>query len=291
MRVFLPETPDRAAVAVIGEGLLGRAVSHRLRERRWGTERHQPTQWDRPGTLAADVTTLLAPLDPIMPVDVVWSAGRGGMELDNFDAAAHRDHFRSELGSVLDACGRGDTRVHYMSSAGALGPPHGTDRFRVGDGPYAEWKALEESCGAEIAARWRVYRVSSVYGTPRGSSRSGVIGALVKNALLGRETPLFARTSTMRNYIHAIDVAEAVVRGIEQPGATDSELVAAPRSHAISEVLAEVERVVRRTVPVAFRPPANDHDMVFDPLTISSLVPQRSLGAGIRLVHEGVVGA
>ncbi len=182
----------------------------------------------------------------------------------------------------------GPVRVHHVSSAGALGPPGGTDRFATGDTPYAELKALEEEALTELVDSSVVYRVSSVFGAPRPGARAGAIGVLVENSLRGRETHIYARSTTMRNYLHAADVAEAILRN-RAVDSDESVLVTASRSHPMYEVISLVGQVTRRPVPICYRPPANDHDMVFDPRLRSPLVPERSLLSGIKLVYDGIL--
>ena len=149
-------------------------------------------------------------------------------------------------------------------------------------------KSSEEEELARLGVSHVVYRISSTYGTPRPGARSGAIGLLVENSLRGRETQLYARSTTMRNYVHARDVAEAVVRNVVL-SSDEPVLLAAKRSHPMYEVIAQVGQMTRHPVPICYRPPSNDHDMVFDPKQVSSLLPERSLASGIRLVFDGIL--
>ena len=273
---------------VVGEGLLGGALVERLRRRNPDVEHHSPTDWSAPAaTLGTDAARLIDGLDPLAGVEVFWTAGTSGMQLPTFDTTAYRTTFAERVAAVSDAMAdRGaSVRLHLASSAGALGSMQPSRRGTMPATPYAERKAIEEDVvlGADTANR--VHRIASAYGAPTSSGRAGVIGLLLQNALLGRETELFARPSTMRNYVHHHDVAEAMLRSLDA-STPRTLLLASQRSHAMSEVLAEVARVVRRAVPVIHRPPANDHDMVFDPAETSPLLPQRSLAAGVRATYD-----
>ncbi len=287
MRGFRSDTEDRPTVIVVGEGLIGAAVSARLRRRRWGSETFQPTDWSDPRSVGSGIASVVEPLEADAPLEIVWSAGTTGMDDSGAGLADALDDFAAQTGSALDAAEGRPVRLHHLSSAGALGPPSGRSRFAVGDTPYAARKSGEEDIVSRTGVG-RIHRVSSVFGTPERARRSGVIGLMVDNALKARETQLFARTTTMRNYLHASDVAEALVRSFTTPG-LDPILLAANRSHPMSEVVAQVSHVVRRPVPIAYRPPANAHDMVFDPREASPLLPQRSLVSGIRLVHDAIL--
>ena len=209
------------------------------------------------------------------------------MTMSAADTSSHRRFFVRALGGMIEAWA-GPVRVHHVSSAGALGPPGGTNRFATRGTPYSDIKALEEEALAELVDDAVVYRVSSVFGAPRPGARAGAIGVLVENSLRGHETLLYARSTTMRNYLHAADVAEVILRN----RAVASEpvvLVTAARSHTMYEVISLVGQVTRRPVPICYRPPANDHDMVFDPRQRSPLVPERSLLSGIKLVYDGIL--
>ncbi len=210
------------------------------------------------------------------------------MTLDENTLVDRRRAFDTQLSGVLAACSSRAVRVHYLSSAGALGPPGGTTRFETGTVPYAHLKAAEEDALERLDVDHVVYRISSTYGTPRPGSRSGAIGVLVENALRGRETLLYARSTTMRNYVHASDVAEAIVRNLDTESSA-SQLLAAKRSHPMFEVIGQVERLTRHPVAICYRPPTNDHDMVFDPRQTSPLLPERSLESGIRMVIDGIL--
>gem|GEM_PF-4775179 len=240
-------------------------------------------------TLGDDVHELLDG-DCVESLEVIWSAGTFAMNsaVDVEHALASFDRSFSELVSSCES--HGSTRVHLVSSAGALGCPISNQRFAVLDSPYREIKAGEELRACAAHSSVRVHRVTSVFGTPGPTGRSGLVGALLANALRAQETPLFARTVTMRNYIHADDVAEALVRATESQD-TGSTLLAAGRSHPMHEVVATARGVLRRSIPVSYRTPMNDHDMVFDPRAVSALVPQRPLAAGMRMVYDSLISA
>ena len=287
--VFLSQTNRSSpAVVVVGEGLIGSAVTRRLRRRAHTGERYVPSSWEHPD-FGADCRSLLEG-SGATSVEVVWSAGVFGMssslEVDRMAA-----QFEANVSSIVEAARTvGPVRVHLASSAGALGCPSGERRFDAVDSPYKSIKAAEEDIVRALDVAVRIHRVTSVFGPPSSSGRAGLVGMLLSNALQTRETALFARTTTMRNYIHAEDVGEAIVRATLS-ASNDMTLLAAIRSHPMNEVVATAGRVLRRSVPVAYRPPSNHHDMIFNPRAVSDLVPQRSLSAGMRLVNEALISA
>lgn len=269
--------------------MIGSAISSRARRRPHDVEWARPTSWSDPQSLRQDLTAEMSSMPAPDRLAIVWSAGQADMksEMDEDEAT---EAFRFRLGGLVEAAREiAPTTLHLISSAGALGAPAGENRFELVDSAYRRLKLAEETAANDLHEDVRIHRVSSVFAAPRGTARTGVIGMLVANALRGTETPLFARTVTMRNYLHADDVAEAIVRAIGEDDDSPT-LIAARRSHAMNEVVATVRNVVRRPVPINYRPPVNDHDMVFDPRAVSPLVPQRPLAAGVRLVYDSIVG-
>lgn len=281
-------TRGATAVLVVGEGLIGGAVTRRLRTRPLIAEAHASIDWGIPDfPTVAD--RLLCDVEAAA-VEVVWAAGVFGMtsvlEVDRLTSS-----FETNLHAVIrraESCA--PVRVHLVSSAGALGCPSGDHRFKTIDSPYKAIKQAEEAIIESLSVPTRIHRVTSVFGTRSHSGRSGLVGALIANANRRQETALFARTTTMRNYIHADDVGEALVRGLLS-SSNETTLLAATRSHPMNEVVASAERVLRRPIPVSYRPPKNHHDMVFSPRAVSDLVPQRSLAAGMRLVNDALASA
>lgn len=289
VRGFISTGSSEPATIIVGEGMIGTAISVRARRRSHDAEWVRPSDWTDPQSIRGDFENAMKALSPPPRVSVVWCAGQADMKSEGDEHLAV-DAFRAGVGGLVEAARAiAPTTLHLISSAGALGAPLSDNRFELIDSPYRRLKAAEEFVVGELHDDVRIHRVSSVFAAPRGAARTGVIGMLVANALRGSETPLFARTVTMRNYLHADDVAEAIVRATSEDDRSPT-LIAARRSHAMNEVVATVRNVVRRPVPINYRPPVNDHDMVFDPRAVSPLVPQRPLAAGVRLVYDAIVG-
>lgn len=286
--VLAPRGTGTRVVIVVGEGLIGSAVTKRLRSRAHSSEHYVKSNWSAP-KFAADTRGLLDGSDATS-VEVVWAAGVFGMS-STLEVEVMASKFKANLEGIVSVASEyGPVRVHLASSAGALGCPSGEQRFVALDSPYKAIKTAEEGIVRQLDVPVRIHRVTSVFGPQSSSGRAGLVGALMANALRTRETSLYARTTTMRNYIHASDVGEALVRATESDS-TEITLLAAKRSHAMNEVVATAGRVLRRTVPVSYRPPSNHHDMIFNPRAVSHLVPERSLAAGMRLVNDALVSS
>ncbi len=277
---------SRPAVLVVGEGLIGAAVTRRLRSRPHCSDRATQTDWLSP-SLYEDTLNLLEDSEATT-VEVVWAAGIFGMS-SSLEVDRNTARFEKNVSDVVHAGSRyGPVRLHLVGSAGALGCPTGETRFRCIDSPYKSIKSAEEEVVRRLDVPSRIHRVSSVYGTMSKTGRAGLVGMMMMNAIRSAETSLFARTTTMRNYIHADDVGEAIARAVLDPS-TEMTLLASIRSHPMNEVVASASRVLRRPIPVSYRPPRNHHDMIFNPRAVSGLVPDRTLAAGMRLVYDTLV--
>ena len=274
------------ARVVVGEGLIGRSVSKRIRLRAHDAEMHRPTSWSSP-THGNDLAALLKGHE-IGRVEILWTAGSFGMS-SSADVDGVLSQFSNGLADIVSVAQTyGPTRVHLASSAGALGCVTADRRFETVESAYRQIKQGEEDRAQELVESVRIHRVTSVYGEPSVTGRAGMVGVLIGNGLRAKETALYARTVTMRNYIFADDVAEALVRATDDPS-LDMTLLGARRSHAMHEVVATAQAVIRRKIPISYRPPANHHDMVFNPAAVSPLVPHRPLSAGMRTVFDALI--
>jgi len=281
-----PGTAGSKGVLVVGEGLIGSAVTRRLRSRPLSAESHVSIDWNAPN-FASATTELLRDIE-VDSIDVVWAAGTFGMT-SSLEVDRLTSRFRANLKAVVSSTARlAPTRVHLVSSAGALGCPSGDDRFETLESAYKSIKSAEEQIVADLSTPFRIHRATSVFGAVSRRGRCGLVGALIANALRRQETVLFGRTTTMRNYIYADDVGEALARAVHSTSNAPT-LLAATRSHPMNEVVATAERILRRSIPVSYRPPTNHHDMVFSSRAVSELVPQRSLAAGMRMVNDALL--
>ena len=281
MQLLSLETSETGFL-IIGEGLLGTAVVERLRALGYTGEQVRHS-WDASGPVDA-MRALVATHPKGQPLQVIWSAGQSGMTTKRVDLDAHRATFEHWLRSTAEILADRDWRLHYLSSAGALGAPGQAewDRSAI----YATIKSLEEEIATQVVDRTKIYRVTSVFGAASRDSRVGIIGVLVDNALQRRETALYARMTTLRNYVYDQDVATAIVHTALVDHGEEPVLLAARRSTSMSEVVATVKEVVRKPVAVRYAPAANDHDMIFDPQLISAHLPDRPLRAAVRRVYD-----
>jgi len=278
------DVAGRSRVVIVGHGQLGSAVASAIAHR--ADEVHEwshPTAWMDADATRASIAAGLEALPPSrLPVTVVWSAGRCGMSSSEADCEESLATMRASL-DVL--AGLGPRAIHLLGSVGALalGHPRWSGAALGVEVPYARLKLAEEALVAGGALGDPVvHRVSSVYGPPGRPGRQGMITVLVLNASQLRTTRIFGRWSTLRNYVHADDVAAFVADRVLLHAGPGVHVLAAPRSHAIAELVAAVGTARRRPVPIHLVPSDNAEDLTLDPAAIHPAFRARPLDTAIR---------
>jgi UDP-glucose 4-epimerase len=126
--------------------------------------------------------------------------------------------------NVLDAAGRHDARVVFTSTGGALygndAPlPTGEDRFPAPISPYGASKWAAEA----YVNTWReasgiqhsICRLANVYGPRQNPHGEAGVVALFSRALWAGESPtLYGFGKPTRDYVHAADVARALLAAV-----------------------------------------------------------------------------
>jgi len=191
------------------------------------------------------------------------------------------------LGAVSDVLAPlGPASVHLLGSVGAsaLGRPRWTPFDATpAEVPYARLKHAEEELMAQGGLGDPViHRIASVYGPSNRPGRQGLITALASNASKLKTTQIFGRWSTLRNYVHADDVASFVTAKLLHPSGPGVHVLAAQRSHSIAELVATVSAARRRPVPVRLVGAENAEDLTVDPNTIDPGFRARPVETAVR---------
>lgn len=271
-------------VFVVGLGQVGSAISGALCQ--YGTigDWELPTDWSSADATVTSISTAIGRLPPTRRrTAVVWAAGTCGMSSCQAECDASLATMTAAF-EVLAAV-RPES-CHLLGSVGALavGQPRWSGQEPSDSRlPYASLKLAEEalvrrsSLGDPV-----IHRTTSVYGPPNRPGRQGMVTALVGNASRMRTTQIHGRWSTLRNYVHADDVAAAVAREIVRPRGPGVHVLAAPRSHSIAELVGTVVRARRIPVPVRLVAASNADDLTVDPSAISPTFQARPLTTAVR---------
>jgi UDP-glucose 4-epimerase len=257
-----------ATAALFGLGLIGGQAAAALRADGYVPAACPPFAWGpAPGRSReiADITRLLEASPGRL--DVVWSAGAGGFGMGQ--AAADREcaDFSDVLGMARLLAERrapGTVRFHLLSSAGGLFEgrrdvtPHTPPAPRRA---YGVLKLRQEELLARAEGLVRiVYRPSSVYGLAGPGRRMGLIPTLLANGARYRVSTIYGAPDTLRDYVHVADVARYLARQVGEPGGASRTLILAmARPTSLSEVLAAVERTIKRKLFITYRADASDN--------------------------------
>lgn len=300
----------RPVIAVFGCGMIGSAIVRRLLALGslkatylalgWGNDHVSKQQM---GVIEERITSLI--LDgrdcfSQRPIALVWSAGASGFLTAKGNVASELDSYASiiELTSrLMRRCPRALLSFHLISSAGGLFA--GQLNVNAGANPcpineYGRLKLLQEEMlmGEQPERlRRRVYRLSSVYGRVRRKQRRTLIPTLIVNGLRQRQSQIYSRPDTLRDFVWLDDVAKFVADRVlddvvpSNPGQLATYILASAKPTSAIEAIREVERVLGRKLYVSFSPrPRNDEDITFASDVLPSDWYPCNISTGIRQI-------
>lgn len=198
---------------------------------------------------------------------IVWAAGAGVMLTDQAALDAELELLASFCGLLPGRLPHGRGGFYLISSAGGLyagsaDPPFGPTTTPRPLNPYGRMKLAQEGLAVdELSSRLPVSigRLSNAYGPGQDLfKQQGLITQLAVSALLNRPVTIFAPLATLRDYVFVDDAARSVVSDIcrmariAEPRVT-RRVVSSGRATSIAEVIAIVERISGRWVPVRHR--------------------------------------
>lgn len=296
-------------VWVVGAGgLLGSAVA-RVVDGSATMFAGRPVPWeDAPkaaATLASDAHRFAAEAGAD-PWSVVWAAGASVVASSEADTAVELESLSALLRAVAAAPPTGPGACFVTSSAGGLyagssSPPFDADSPPVPISPYGRLKLAQEQVAiATLAGRVPLVigRISNLYGPDQDPAKGqGLIPLLCRAAV--RRTPLnlYVSMDTVRDYLFVDDAArlvwECTVAAVrEQPSEARIVVLASGQSATVAEVVATVQNVAHRRVPLALgtnpsaRHQATDLRLV-PTVSVADLTP---LPNGIKRVLDATVG-
>lgn len=284
-------------VLLFGSGLIGQSVEQSLHKTTRCESVMMPYSWNDAQARASQKTDIQTQLlqeaaqGAVSKLSVVWAGGVNGFGSSDADMAVETGLFSEvlefffALGQAIPQARRG---VHMLSSAGGL-----FEGKRLCDAqtepdpqrPYGHAKLEQEQLTRARAgeAACHIYRPSSVYGYAN-SARTGLITALISNALKGRTSQIFGKADTLRDYVFAGDIGRFVAQKLLEPSETGEAtyLLAKGRPATMYEVISTVEQIMQTRLLLQFDPrPSNALDICFLPSALPRGWAQRDLATGI----------
>jgi UDP-glucose 4-epimerase len=128
--------------------------------------------------------------------------------------------------------------------------------------PVTSYGAIKVTAEQHVAMYCRAYglsarilRVANAYGPTQDAARGqGVVAAVLAAAMSGKSVPIYGDGRAVRDYIHAADVAQAVVRLAAVPDGPRVFNVGTSVGHSTRDVLRIVEQASGRSVPFDDQP-------------------------------------
>ena len=204
----------------------------------------------------------------------------------------------------MDTLPEGAGALFMASSAGAVyagspDPPFGITSPVAANGPYGELKLAQEAAARNIlSGRVPVFagRIANLYG-PRASlaKSQGLVFHLCRAAAHRQPLNLFVPMETARDYVYSDDAAEAIVDRTEAAVRQTEvgmhvDVIASGTAISVASVIATVERVTHRRVPVALGTHASAGRQVADLRMVPSLPAVGTpFPTGVRRVYDSVI--
>jgi UDP-glucose 4-epimerase len=240
---------------------------------------------------------------------IIWAAGASIVasdqqqtesELRIFAALARaiRAHLPHHRGTFFVASSAGGV---YAASAE---PPFAATSIARPNSPYGRLKLGQEAAATELCASMCsvvIGRFSNLYGPARNKEKQqGLIQRLCASTMQRTAINLYVSMDTVRDYLFVDDAARLVWDAVDasftrrKPG-VELLLLASGQGASIAEVIATVQSVTHRRVPLALgSDPTSDRqaiDLRFLPsLTTEQLAALTPLPTGVRRIFDAILG-
>jgi len=272
-------------VVLWGSGTVGAAIDQALQNRGCTLVSDRTSLWDQPATLTSAALHSLTgkQLTQAAIIHHVFAAGSAGFSSTPQQCNTESNAWNALLDGVCQQqilCSQTanppDVQLHLISSAGGLFEGQKNVSSTSAPNPlraYGHLKLAQESTLVERlgTSRSHIYRLSSVYGTPHPQRRGSLIANLILNSFSHKVTQVTGNLDTLRDYIHAEDVAAFVAdKVLDKTISVDGPLLlASGRSTSILEVLRVVEQITFRKPLVALSGAHNAASISFLPSALA----------------------
>lgn len=263
--------PDRnqdMVCLIVGLGLLGGTIARYFR--RFVPCSSTPLvatriNWMDPVTLASDLLNIVRNRNA-RHVELIWCAGKAGFFSSNAELEHEFMLFKTVVLAFARKFGSGLT-VSLLSSAGGLYEESGyvNDLAQVRTTrPYGIWKLKQEAFLSEAHVTSRIFRLSSVYGFIKAKQRMGLLSVLIEHALNGGVATIYAKPTTLRDYVFNDDVARYVVQSIMEQRDPITCILASGRPTSVDFLIKLISSITNKRVQVQFFSlQKNEGDIVF----------------------------
>lgn len=296
---------------VVGSGgMLGSALVARAQAQAADVFDADPVPWADPvaaqAVLRADAARF-AQTAGDRPWMLLWAAGASVVASGTDGTDAELDSLRALLTALAEQAPAGPGACFVTSSAGGVfagstGAPFTSSTDPRPISPYGQLK-LDQEDTARVLLDGRVPlvlgRFSNLYGPGHNTEKGqGLIPMLCRACVRRVPLNLYVSMDTVRDYLYVDDAAALAwlttsrVVG-EQPPRTHVEVIASGRPATVAEIVATVQTVAHRRVPLALGTDASARHQVSDLRLVPSVdvgaVEMTPLPSGIKRVFDAAV--
>lgn len=296
---------------VIGAGgMLGSAVT-----RRSGSHVEIFDAASVPWRSADAIAILLSELDRFRhdagdePWAVIWAAGSSIVASQADETADELETLRALLQNVAADPPPGTGGVFLTSSAGGVfagsaDPPFTIDTVPVPVSPYGRLKLDQERAAIETLqgrVPLAIGRIANLYGPDFNAAKAqGLIQQLCLATLRRRPLNLYVSMDTVRDYVFVDDAADAVWTMVgrllrDQPADPLMAVIATGQPATVAQVIATVENVAHRRVPLALGTHPSARHQVIDlrlmpTMAVLDDVVATPLPTGVKRIVDALAG-
>lgn len=297
-------------VWVIGAGgMLGSAIARHARRSGAEVVDLPPVPWTDPDATARLLEAEAARFSGQAggrPWAVFWAAGASVVASDEQQTSAELAMVDAVTGALARHRPSGPGAFFLTSSAGGLyagsgNPPFGISTAVNPISPYGRLKQTQEQRAAERlqdTVPVVLGRYSNLYGPGhRAGKQQGLIPLLCRATLQRTPLNLYVSMDTVRDYLYVDDAAamawQVTQTALGEHGAEPlTEILASGQPATVAEVIATVQNVAHRRVPLALGTDASARHQATDlrlvpTVTLDGLTP---LPNGIKRVFDAIVG-
>ena len=243
------------------------------------------------------------------PWTIIWAAGSSIVASDQHQTQAELRVFAALTRAISTRLKAHQGTFFVTSSAGGVyagagEPPFSSSSPTAPISPYGQLKLEQEALAAEMSTpkcAVIIGRFSNLYGPARNAQKQqGLIQRLCSATMRRTAINLYVSMDTVRDYLFVADAAQLVWDTVEarteNPGSVPRILIfASGEGSSLAEVIATVQSVTHRRVPLALgSDPSSDRQVVdlrFIPsLSSDQLASLTPLSVGVRRIFDAILG-